>query len=272
MTLFESIFYGLIQGVSEFLPISSSGHLIIVPYLLGWNIPSDYEFSMNILVQVASLIAVIVYFRRDLVEMIFGFIQGIKSRKPLENMSSKFCWLIILATIPAATIGILFLPDIKKIFSNPYYSAIFLIVTAILLIIGEHTGRKNQKIYGLSWIDALWIGIFQTFALLPGISRSGSTITGGLLRNLSRTEATKFSFILMIPAMFGAGLIGAYELIINHVPSNLVSMYLPAIITSAIISYLSIQWLLRFVNHKSLYWFSGYCFILGILTLIKLSI
>ena len=150
MTLFQSILLGIIQGLTEFLPISSSAHLVLTPYILGWNIPDEAEFIFDVLVQLGTLVAVIAYFWRDLLGIVKSFLLGIWHKKPLEETQARLGWLLILATIPAALAGLLFKDLVEQAFSSPIATALFLIVTAIFLVSAERYGRKARSLEQLN--------------------------------------------------------------------------------------------------------------------------
>lgn len=271
MTIFQSMFLGLIQGLTEFLPISSSGHLVIVPYLLGWDIPAQDAFIFNVLVQVATLVAVIAYFWRELLEIVKGLYNGIKSKAPLDDPHSRLGIYILVATIPAGLIGLLIKDLVEQAFGSPVFTAILLFGTAGLLIIAEKVGSRNRKIDQMNWLDALVMGSFQALAVFPGISRSGSTITGGMLRNFEREGAARFSFLMSIPIMLAAGLLAFWDLISIPDWTQSILVFIPGFIVAAISGYLSIRWLLKYLISGSLMVFAVYCVSIGLITLIVSS-
>lgn len=264
MTYFQSIILGIIQGTSEFLPISSSGHLVLAPYLFGWEINTREAFVFDVLVQVATLSAVIIYYRKDLVLILKSFIQGIVQKKPFDDINSRLGWYLILATIPAGTAAVLFKDTFEEAFSDPKSAAIFLLVTSILLIIGELLGKRIQNLEALTWVDALIIGIFQVLALFPGISRSGSTITGGLIRKFDRGAAARFSFLMAVPVMSAAGVLAMIDLLQSPELLTNIPVYLAGFLTSAIVGYFAIRWFIGYLSRQSLYIFAGYCAVLGL--------
>ena len=272
MTILQSIILGIIQGATEFIPISSSGHLVLAPYIFGWNIPPSETFVFDVLVQVATLIAVFVYFYKEILLIIKSFIKGILSKSPFEDENSKLGWYIIVATIPAGIIGILIKSRVEDAFNSPKYTSIALIITGVLLFIGELINRKSvQKKSEIGFFDALWMGLFQVLAIFPGISRSGSTITGGLLRNVNRRDAAKFSFLMSIPIMLAAGALALVDLINLPNIEGQFPIYLAGFVTSAIVGYFSIKWLLQFLSKRPMYLFAIYCIILGSGVLISLA-
>lgn len=272
MTLIQSIILGFVQGLTEFLPISSSAHLVIVPYLLKWQIPPDVAFIFDVLVQVASLVAVIAYFWNDLNEIGKAFIQGIIAKAPFATLPSRLGWFLILSTIPAGLLGLVIGDLIEQVFNNPAITALFLFVTAGLLVIAEKVGKRNRQLGKIEWLDALWIGAFQALAIFPGISRSGATITGGMTRNFDRPSAARYAFLMSIPVMLAAGLFASLDLANTPNFSSLLPVFIPGFVTSAVISYLSIRWLLKFLIRHSLIDFAIYCVILATITLMTVFI
>jgi undecaprenyl-diphosphatase len=269
MTVFQSIILGIVQGITEFIPISSSGHLVAVPFLLGWELTDDDQFIFNVLVQVASILAVILYFWKDLTQIIAGFLKGLITRKPFESLTARLGWYLILATIPAGIAGLLMRDAVEAAFTSPIATAIALLATSILLLTGEYMGRRNRGFEKLNWLDALMMGIFQVLALFPGISRSGSTITGGMLRNLERPTAARFSFLMAVPIMLAAGILAFIELL--EVPNllEILPTFLAGFAASAVAGYIAIHWLLRFLVRSPMFIFSGYLVTISMIILIS---
>jgi undecaprenyl-diphosphatase len=268
MTFIQALILGIIQGITEFLPISSSGHLVLTPFLFGWNIPPEQKFPFDVLVQLGTLVAVFVYFWKDIRSIGHDFIQGLLTRQPFATSQSRLGWYLILASIPAGIFGIFLKDYIEEAFNSPVLTAFFLFGTAALLFIGERLGKRTRSLAQTNWKDALWIGTAQIIALLPGVSRSGATIAGGLTRNLERKEAGRFSFLMSIPIMLAAGLYSMLDLI--NIPD--LASFLPVLavgfVTAAIVGYLAIAWLLSFLNRGSLTGFAIYCIALASLILI----
>jgi len=267
MTLFQSILLGIIQGLTEFLPVSSSGHLVIVPHLLGWNIPADEAFIYNVLVQVATLAAVIAYFWKDLVAIVKAVISGLLKGKPVADPQARLGWLIVAATIPAGLAGLLVKDLVEQAFSSLLATGGFLIITAALLTIAERLGKRQHDPDSLKLGDALWIGVAQAAAIFPGISRSGATITGGMLRGLQRPAAARFSFLMSIPIMLAAGLLAGLDLLDIPNFSRLLPVFIPGFITAGVVGYLSIRWLLGYLTHRSLTVFAVYCLVIGLISI-----
>jgi undecaprenyl-diphosphatase len=271
MNIFQSIILGIVQGITEFLPISSSAHLVIVPYLLNWEIPPETAFVFNILVQVASLVGVFAFFWRDISRILRSMLSGIISKKPFEEQEAKLGWYLILATIPAGLFGLLLKDQVEAAFNSPTITAFFLLVTAALLAIAERVGKRSRSLEKLGWKDSLIIGLFQAIAIFPGISRSGSTITGGMIRDLERPAAARFAFLMSIPIMLAAGILGGIDLLEVPNLSTLLPVFIPGFIISAVVSFLAIGWLIRFLNRYPLYVFSVYCVGLSILTYLTVA-
>ena len=267
MTLLQSILLGIVQGITEFLPISSSGHLVLVPHLLGWELDPQAVVVFDILVQVATLVAVFAYFWGDLLTIGRAFLAGLWQRTPFEDPESRLGWLIILATIPAGLAGLFLKDALESALNSPLVTALFLFVTAALLVTAEQLGRREHKAEELSWLDALIIGVFQILALFPGVSRSGATITGGMLRRLDRPSAARFSFLMSIPIMLAAGLLATLDLFDIPNLSAILPTFLAGFLAAAVTGYLSIRWLLRYLSHRSLYGFAIYCAAFGALNL-----
>jgi undecaprenyl-diphosphatase len=259
MTLLQSIILGIIQGLTEFLPISSSAHLVITPYIMNWQIPAQEAFIFDVLVQLGTLLSVMVYFRKDLYLIITSVINGLIHKHPFEEASARLGWILVLATIPAVLAGLLLKDPIERVFGSPLATGLLLYGTAILLVIAEFVGKRIRQIENITWVDGLIIGLFQVISLLPGISRSGSTISGGMIRNLERPAAARFSFLMSIPVMLGAGTLAIIDLIKLPSFSAQIPTLLVGFITSAVVGYLSIRWLLGYLVTRRLFPFAIYC-------------
>lgn len=268
MTIIQAVILGIIQGLTEFLPVSSSAHLVIVPYLFGWKLDEAVVFPFDVLVQLGTLTAVIYYFRRDLWEILSAVWNGLRSGKPFAAPAARLGWLLVLATIPAGVIGLLIKDLVEAVFKDAPVTALFLLVTALLLIVAERIGKRSRGVASLTWKDALWIGFAQAMALFPGISRSGATISGGMSRHLDRPAAARFSFLMSIPVMLAAGAFSLLDLL--DIPN--LSSFLPAIaagfVAAAVVGYLAIRWLLAFLTRRPLYIFAAYCIALAMVVLL----
>jgi len=258
VTIFQAFIMGIIQGLTEFLPISSSAHLVLVPQLLGWSFPEDQIFPFNVLVQMGTLLAVIVYFWKDLFAIVKDFFACLL-KKQQSTPAVKLGWMIILATIPAGIIGVLLKDAVEMVFNSPLISVLFLLVTALILFIAEKVKKGDINLEKMTWRDALWIGLAQALAIFPGISRSGATISGAMIRNFDKHSSTRFSFLISIPIMFVAGLLSMLDLFeVNNLAEFLPVMVI-GFLTAGVVGYLSIHYFLKFVRRISLIAFSIYC-------------
>ena len=267
MNIFQAIILGIIQGATEFLPISSSGHLVLAPFLFGWELPSTDTFVFDILVQVATLIAVIAYFWNDIRQITLAVWRGLRQRQPFTEPESRLGWLLALATVPAGLAYLLFDNLFESAFGNPLATALFLLVTAVLLFLAERFSKHQREFSDITWKDALVVGIFQILALFPGISRSGATITGGMSRGLKRPVAARFSFLISLPILLAAGLIGVLKLV--QIPNfiQLLPTFSAGFLSAALVGYLSIRWLLQYLSQRPLYIFAIYCTVFSLINL-----
>ncbi|MFT5194508.1 MAG: undecaprenyl-diphosphatase [Cellvibrionaceae bacterium] len=260
MEIIESIIWGIVQGATEFLPVSSSGHLILVPVVFGLRSPTLTEASIA---HLGTLLAVLVYFRKDIWDIIVGVLDGLVKRDPFGTAESRLGWFIVIGSIPIALVGFPLQSFFESAFGSPTMAASFLFVTAALIVIGERIASGTKPIEEMTWADSLIIGTFQAGALFPGVSRSGSTIVGGLLRGLDRPTATRFSFLLGIPAILGAGLKATIELFSAESLGDEIFPMFVVFAVSAVVGYGCITWLLQWVRKHSLIPFAIYCVLFG---------
>jgi undecaprenyl-diphosphatase len=268
MTYLQSFLLGIIQGLTEFIPVSSTAHLLIGQSVLG--IPEGEKiFSFNVIIQLGTLFALLVFFWKDYWHIIRSFFLGIWHKKPFETHDSLLGWLLIVATIPALIVGFLMKDVIETLFADPLLQAgIRLLMSAVLLGLVERFGRRTRKLESATWWDALAVGFFQVLALFPGASRSGTTIAGGMTRGLDRPSAARFAFLMSAPILLAAG---AYESL-KVIEMSGTRAFLPFLFTgfaaAAVVGWFSIKWLLGFLGKHSLYYFSAYCAIVGTLVLV----
>jgi undecaprenyl-diphosphatase len=260
MSIIEAILLGIIQGATEFLPISSSGHLVLLPSIIQFTPP---DLALIGLVHLGTLLAVLVYFRRDLWGIITAVIHGLIHRQPFATTEARLGWLIVLGSIPAAVVGLLFEDFFDEVFGQPTWAAFFLLVTSALLVIGERMLSGKKEFAAITWRDTLIIGAFQAFALFPGVSRSGSTIVGGLLCGLDRSAAARFSFLLGVPVILAAGLFSLVDIVTAPVMAFSPAVYLTSFAAAAVTGYLCIYFLLSWLRNHSLYIFAVYTALLG---------
>lgn len=277
MDLVQAIILGIIQGLTEFLPISSTAHLRIIPALVGWNDPGA---AFTAVIQFGTLIAVLLYFYKDIVHITSAVLRGIITRNLLHNREAQLGWMIAAGTVPIVFFGVLLKSEIETSFRSLYVISASLIVLALLLMFAEsllkqriQKGISLKSLNDIGWKESFLIGIAQAVALIPGSSRSGTTITGGLLLGLNRETAARFSFLLSLPSVFAAGvleLVKERELLLS---SNIGALNLiVATVVSGIVGYASIAFLLNYLKHHSTYMFIFYRIVLGALLLYLLSI
>jgi undecaprenyl-diphosphatase len=253
MTLLQAIILGLIQGLTEFLPISSTAHLRIVPALLGWDDPGA---AFTAVIQIGTLVAVLWYFRRDIVAITRGLFRG-----------EKMGWMIGVGTVPVVVFGLLFKHHIEHTLRSLYVIAAAMIGLAVVLALAEWTERRRKSLRGmeqLGWRDAIIVGFAQCVALIPGSSRSGCTITGGLFLGMTRETAARFSFLLSLPAVFAAGIFelvkARHELLATQ---EHVHDLVAATVVAFIVGYASIAFLLGYLKKHTTWLFIAYRLSLG---------
>lgn len=257
MDWFEAIVYGVVQGLTEYLPVSSSAHLALIPWVTGWQPPS---FAFDVLVQLGTLGAVCVYLREDLVQILRAMVAGLKARAPFADPWARKGWLLGLATIPAVILGLALKDDVEASFGNPRRVLVELFITGVLLLFAEALARRRRGSSPISWGGALGVGLAQALAILPGISRSGSTIAGAMVLGMDRREAGRFSFLMSIPVMLGAGVLGTAELLDQ--PQTLARegpALAVAFVVAAGVGFAVIRWFLGYLERHSLIRFGVYC-------------
>lgn len=269
MDIIQAVIIGLVQGLTEFLPVSSSAHLVFIQQFLGVSEPS---LAFDVLLHLGTLVAVFGYFFRDIIGMIIAFfkslvdipkgnfINGIK-RDPYK----KLAWLTILGTIPVGLAGILFNDIIESLFTGITIPALFLLITGCLLFASQRMNNGEINLKEMTWKETIIVGCGQACALLPGLSRSGTTIATGLLLDLDKEFAAKFSFILSIPAILGAAVVQMKHVSLANVE---LAAWIAGFLVSAISGYLAIKFLLKLIKERSLDVFAYYCWILGIIILV----
>lgn len=263
--LLKYIFLGFIQGMTETIPVSSSGHLMIFKTILDMNVDFD---TIAIVTNFGSLIAIIILFWNDIKELIFDFFAYLKTKEKKYKSNYSYCWLIVLGCIPAGIMGLVVkkLDVFAKIEDNVKIVGLSLLITALLLfLIRNFKGKKSDK--DITVKDALTVGCFQILGLFPGISRSGSTIVGGMFSKLKRDTAFKYSFMMYIPISIAAM---AVELTDIKITSDLLIYYFVAALVSGVVTFLVTKWFRKLVNEGKLIYFSIYCLIVGTLVILFL--
>lgn len=267
MDVLQAMLLGVVQGATEFLPISSTAHLRIVPALFGWDDPGA---AFTAVTQIGTMIAVLVYFRKDLLALSGAFLRGLVRKAPFVEEQSRLAWWIILGTIPIVLAGLLLKDAIESTFRSLYVISASLILLALLLALAERLGKRTRDMARIGWRDGLLIGIAQAVALVPGSSRSGSTITMGLFLNLRREDAARFSFLLSVPAVLLSGLYQLYALRDTLLTDFGVQLAV-ATVVAGIVGYASIAVLLRFLRTHSTTVFIVYRIALGILLIVLIA-
>jgi len=263
MDILQAIILGILQGATEFVPVSSSGHLVLVPWLLGWGEPG---LVFDTVVHWGTLLAVVVYFWRDWWALLTAWLRG-WARRDWSEPAARLAWLLIVGTIPAAVLGYLLESFFESLFGEPAWVSFFLLVTAGLLALAERLGSRRRRLEELGWLDALLVGLGQAAAIAPGISRSGATMSAGLFRGLERPAAARFSFLLATPVILGAGLLQMVDLLGAPDPLAQAPALVVGFVAAAASGYLCIWGLLRYLQRGRLYPFAIYCAAFGLLGL-----
>ncbi len=294
LTYFQALIMGLLQGISELFPISSLGHSVVLPQLVGWHqlaqaqsAKSSYFLSFLVGLHVATALALFIFYRHDWIRIISAVIKSIFTRR-IDNFDAHFGWLLIVATIPAGIVGLLFENLFRVLFAKPLAAAIFLFINGLILLVGERARHAevlkserrqhsrttpilqedSRTISELNFKEAGIVGVAQIFALLAGISRSGITMVAGLLRGLTHEDAARFSFMLATPIIAAAGL---YK--IPHLFSSAAAGVRPQILIGSIAAfvaaYLSVRFLTRYFKSNNLYPFAAYCLAFGSLLIVR---
>jgi undecaprenyl-diphosphatase len=269
MPIIHAIVLGLVQGLSEFLPISSSGHLIFVPWLFGWNdFDSDsVQKAFDVALHIGTLAAVCIYFRRDLLIYIRDGWRALRSRGRRATPEGRLAWLLLLATLPAAAVGAVFEKQIDEQLGRIPLIAVSLIVFGLLLGWADRLPGKRE-IESMDGRDALIIGAAQVLSLNPGTSRSGITITAGRMQTFTRETAARISFLMAIPVTAGAALFKVGKLVKDGIPDGLAVPMIVGILTSGVAGWVAVAGLLRYVRTHSFTPFVIYRVVLGVVLLI----
>jgi undecaprenyl-diphosphatase len=263
MTTFQALVLGLIQGLTEFLPVSSSAHLSLAPWLFGWQDPG---LAFDVALHFGTLIAVVWYFRAEWGKLISAAISMLRNRK-VQTVEEKRVLFLILATIPGAIGGLLLEKKAETVFRAPVLTASALIVMGAVLWAADRFSRMDRELTGMRWLDALLIGVSQVFALLPGVSRSGSTITTGRLLRFDRQSAAVFSFLMSMPIIAAAVVLKVPEVLRT---SGFSAPLVVGVLSAGVSSWLAIAILLRYVSRHSYGIFALYRVVLGVVVLVIL--
>lgn len=271
LSIFEAVVLGALQGLTELFPISSLGHTVILPSLLGWSINQEDPLFVSFIVatHLATAIVLFFFFLDDWIKIIKGILGSIVPHKiKYESTYARIGWLLILATIPAGLLGLLFEKKFEILFASPRAVAVFLILNGIVLLGAELLRRRSEGHVGndenlakLSWKQALFVGVMQCLALLPGFSRTGVTLSGGLMQKLSHIDAARFSFLLATPIIGAAAVLKLPSLI--HVHSHDLMAVIIGSLCSALAAYLAVRFLSRYFKTETLTPFALYCVVIG---------
>jgi undecaprenyl-diphosphatase len=275
MTFLQAVVLGLVQGLTEFLPISSTAHLRIVPALFGWHFyggtTNDPGAAFTAIIQLGTSAAIVVYFWRELLHVTVAWFRGLYDKTVRDSLEYKMGWYLILATIPVSVFGLAFSHQIETSARNLWVIALALIGLAIVLFAAEKVGTRTREEEQIATADAVFVGTAQALSLIPGASRSGTTITAGLFRGLTREAAARFSFLLSIPAVVLSGLYEAARIGSKHEHHPGVGLIGVAVVVAFIVGLASIAWLMKWLGRHSTFVFIYYRVGLGVLLIVLLS-
>jgi len=263
-SMIQAIILGIVQGLTEFLPISSTAHLILVPWLFGWQDPG---LAFDVILHLGTLTGIIAFFWRDFYRMFCGMIFRSKNTIHAHNVDGKIGWYIVIGTVPAGLAGLLFKDRIETVLRSPSIIALTLILFALLLWWAERGGRKKRDLAQMNILDTIIIGLAQAFALIPGVSRSGITMTAGLFRDLERATAARFAFLLSAPIILAGGLLSFLDVYKIGFSQGMLWPSFGGFIASAVSGFLAIKYLLIFLSRQKVNIFVYYRILLGIFIL-----
>lgn len=246
MNFLQSVVLGAAQGLTEFIPVSSSAHLVLIPDVLGWAQPS---VLVDVLLHAGTLIAAAVYFRKDIVEILLR--------------DRRLMWLLAIGTVPAAVIGYALKDFFEGFFTRPVWAAWFLVATGIMLVAADFLAKERKDIKNMTAPAAALVGLFQALAILPGISRSGATITAGMFTGLSREQATRFAFLLSMPIIAGTLVFKLKDALVATGGGSELLVGLPGLLAAAICGYAAIHFLIRYLSRHRLAVFALYCWLVA---------
>ncbi|HYK87816.1 MAG TPA: undecaprenyl-diphosphate phosphatase [Acidobacteriota bacterium] len=275
MEILAAVILGIIQGLTEFLPVSSSAHLILVPWIAGWK-PEGLMFDVSL--HVGTALAILAFFWSDWIELAGEVLRGIAEGNPLGNPKRRLAWFLVIGTLPAMAVGLTLEKTVEDSLRSPLVTVFTLVAFGILLYAAERMSRMERSLDLFSWGDSIWIGLSQAVALIPGVSRSGITISTALLRNAERSAAARFSFLLSTPIIVGAGVLECWHFIkaLRH-PSLITAgagvveikwgVLAAGIISAAVVGFLCIRYFLRYIQNNSFVPFVIYRFLLALVVL-----
>jgi undecaprenyl-diphosphatase len=266
MTVLQAIILGIVQGLTEFLPISSSGHLLLVPWLFNWHFLLEnpgLNKTFDVALHLGTFVAVVIYFWREIGRLIGAWVRSI-ARRSLAEPEGKLAWLLIVSTIPAALVGVLFEDFITNTLGKPWMIGVAMIVFAGLMYLIDHIAKLDRDVDALSWLDALLIGVAQALALLPGVSRSGITMMTGLLLRLDRESAARYSFLMSIPVIGGAAAFKALEVAKDGLPAGTAMPFVVGMVSAALSGIAAIWFVLAYLKRHNFNIFVVYRIVIGV--------
>ena len=269
LELLEAIFLGIVQGLTEFLPVSSSGHLLLGQYFFGLD-QDRFGLSFDVALHMGTLVAVVSFFWRDLIRMARAFLRSFVYRDLENDPDQRLAYLVIASTVPAALIGFGFEGFFEEVVRSPWVVVVNFIVVGVLFIVGEAVGTRTRRASKLGFGEALVIGLAQATALVPGVSRSGATITLGLFLGLRREEAAKFSFLMSVPIIAGAGSLQLLKVIAAGIDAWQVLLFIVGFAASAGVGYVTIRFLINYLTEHSLRAFAYYRFAVAAVVVVLL--
>lgn len=268
LELLQAIILGIVQGLTEFLPVSSSGHLLLGQYFLGLD-QDRFGLSFDVALHLGTLVAVVSFFWRDLLRMGLAFLRSFRHRD-MTDRDQRMAYLVIASTVPAALVGFLFEDFFEDTVRSPWVVVFNLVLVGVLFIVGEAVGTRSREASKLTFREAVGIGFAQAAALVPGVSRSGATMTLGLFLGLRREEAARFSFLMSVPIIAGAGGLQLGKVIAEGMSPFDTLLFVAGFISSAVVGYLAIRFFISYVVNHSLRAFAYYRFALAAVVVVLL--
>ncbi len=270
MSWLQVVVLSIVQGLTEFLPVSSSGHLAIVSRVF---FSGDAGASFTAVSQLGTEAAVLVYFGRDIIRILKAWFNGLLVRANRDNVDYRLGWYVIIGSIPIGVLGLLFKDFIRSGARNLWLVATAMLVFSAVIAAAEYFGKQNRHVDQLTWKDGLFVGVAQCLALIPGVSRSGATISAGLIRGLDRPLSARFGFLLAIPAVFASGLFSLPDAFhpVREGMSATGAQLAVSVVIAFVIGYAAVAWLLRFLTHHAMYWFVGYRVLLALTVMALLA-
>jgi undecaprenyl-diphosphatase len=274
LNIFEAVLLGAVEGFTEFLPISSTGHLTILEKLLGYRIDATDITAFTAIIQSGAVLATVIFLRKDLIRIVTAWFQGVFDKTKRDHTDYRFGWAVILGSLPIGIVGLLFQDTIESTLRSLWFVAGALIVWSAVMAFADHAATQVRHEHDVTWKDTLIIGVVQCLALIPGVSRSGATMSAGLLRDLDRVTVTKLSFFLSIPALLGATVLQSVTEFDNISADNGGVGWVPTIVAtvvSFIVGWFAVSWLLKFIARHSYSIFIAYRLVLGSVLMVLLA-